>query len=232
MSVGTGIFFGAVFMGLIYLYVNTKDIWAWRKITKRVMLTILVVIVILGIVVGAVIAYDSYQVEKAIQEKERPGLVNSLEGVSIGQKLSDVRFKVAIKRAPDSDDEKDLAYVHAEKDNVLIYFDKSTNLVSSVGVRCTDDAFKYPSLYSVNIHGIQCGSSSENIISTYPEGMVRALCFSASNDETGIFASLRTYDVPAYGVQYVLETNKVSRFIIQEPKRLSEEQDKFWKPCE
>lgn len=232
MSVGTGIFLGAVFIGLIYLYVNTKETWAWRKIIKRAMLTFVSLIVASGMVIGAVIAYDSYQAEQAIQEKEKPRLVDSLEGVSIGQKISDVGFNVSVKRTPDRDDENELAYAHTEKDHVRFYFDKSTKLVSQISFKCTDDALQYPTLYSAHVHGIQCGSSSEDILSTYSEGQVRVLCFNMANDDTGKFSRFRAYDVPEYGVRYILQTNKVSSIVIMSPKRLSEEQNTIWKACE
>ena len=37
ISVSVGIFFGAVFLGLIYLYVNTRERWNWSRIAKRTM---------------------------------------------------------------------------------------------------------------------------------------------------------------------------------------------------
>ena len=35
MSVGEGIFYGLVSLGIIYLYIQTKDRWNWKKIVFR-----------------------------------------------------------------------------------------------------------------------------------------------------------------------------------------------------
>lgn len=232
MSVGTGIFLAALFLGLVYLYVNTKDNWPWRKIVKRTGLTMLILTVLFGVVIGGVIGYESYQADKNHTDDQKLGLVKSLEGVTIGQKLSDVEFHVGIKRIPERDDEVEIAYSLVGKENVRFFFDKSTNLVTLMDFTCNDDAIQYPALYSLKIHSVTCGDSSEKILSIYPSQLTRVLCLTPDKEDVEKFNNVRAYDVPQYGVRYILKTNKVVGVVITAPDRLEGSWGDHWKYCQ
>ena len=45
MSIAFSIFLAAVFLGVIYLYINTRGRWNWPRITKRAL-------VILGVLIA------------------------------------------------------------------------------------------------------------------------------------------------------------------------------------
>jgi|GEM_PF-3060197 len=82
MELGTGIFWSAIFLGMVALFIATKDRWNW----KRILLWPLGVIATL-VVVGMLIGYLSEQY------RNRPKKLTELWGVSLTDTYSDVKFK-------------------------------------------------------------------------------------------------------------------------------------------
>src|SRR5215471_7408718 len=113
MSVGLGIFLGSVVIGSVLLYLNTRDTWNWRRIRARFLITI-------GILVGVVtlLSVGFFTYEKWDQ---RLKLVTRLEGISVGEKLSDVVFRLGtfVRLQPDKDvvqrNKDDQVYEQKEK---------------------------------------------------------------------------------------------------------------------
>jgi hypothetical protein len=85
MSVGLSVFLGSLFLGTIILYLKTRGEWNWRTIWKRIGLAVFSLVAVLAIAIAATVGYGKWQ--------ERPQVVTSLEGVVLGEKLSDAVFR-------------------------------------------------------------------------------------------------------------------------------------------
>jgi len=87
MDTGTGLFSGLVILGIIYLYTQTKDRWNWKKIVFSI---IGVFILLIGIL------WASLWVPKqltTIPVVDKPKLITSYDGISLGDTLADIEFK-------------------------------------------------------------------------------------------------------------------------------------------
>ncbi|MHB1290796.1 MAG: hypothetical protein ACYCY5_01215 [Sulfuricella sp.] len=82
MELGTGIFLSTIFLGIVALFIATKDRWNWKKI-------LLWPLGIIGAfaVIGGSIAYVYQQYE------DRPRKLTALWDVSLNDTASDVKFK-------------------------------------------------------------------------------------------------------------------------------------------
>lgn len=88
MTLGTGIFLSALFLGTIFLYHSTKDRWNWTKGMKR--LAFLVVgLIVIGSVTGL---YGKYNKGIAPAWKKAPVVYTSFWGIELGSKKADVLF--------------------------------------------------------------------------------------------------------------------------------------------
>jgi hypothetical protein len=92
MTTGEGIFWGAVVVGLIGLYVATKDRWKWQRIIKWVGVVLLVPV--LG--VAGYVGWSTWV-------ESQPRVELALYGITIGDSMDDVMYK---KGKPDRE-EKD-----------------------------------------------------------------------------------------------------------------------------
>lgn len=92
MTTGEGIFWGLAFVGLIWLYVATKDRWKWKRIMKWIGIALLIPVVGFGGWWGWMTWVDS-----------QPRLELALYGITIGDSMDDVLYK---KGKPDRE-EKD-----------------------------------------------------------------------------------------------------------------------------
>lgn len=90
MTTGEGIFWGLAFVGLIWLYVATKDRWKWKRIMKWIGIVLLIPIVCLGVWAGW---------EKWVESQPRIEL--SLYEINVGQSMDDVIYK---KGKPDKEE--------------------------------------------------------------------------------------------------------------------------------
>jgi hypothetical protein len=89
MTTGEGIFWGAVVVGLIGLYVATKDRWKWKRIVKWIGIALLIPIA--G--VAGWLGWTQW-------EESRPRLETSMYGISVGEPIDDVIYK---KGRPDKE---------------------------------------------------------------------------------------------------------------------------------
>src|SRR5262245_12675242 len=85
MSTGLGIFLGSIVIGVVLLYLKTRDQWRWRTIVKRFFASVVILVVLSIATYFAIDAYDRWA--------DRPNVVTSLKGISIGDKFSDVVFR-------------------------------------------------------------------------------------------------------------------------------------------
>lgn len=90
MTTGEGIFYGFVFLGLIWLYIATRDRWKWKRIWAWVVAA--AAVPLLGIGVWALV--DDYR-------NSLPQIQTAFWGISPGISQSDVIFT---KGKPDTED--------------------------------------------------------------------------------------------------------------------------------
>jgi hypothetical protein len=186
------VFFGFVFFGLIYLYVKTRDTWNWKKIV----LWFAGIFTVLATAFAIMIFADSF---KSIVP-ETFSKITSYDEITLGDKFNDVEFKKGkLKKIGNIKDSSDDYYVVNNK--TALYVDKKTRLVTGLIVGCAD-------YQSIKFNGVGCGDTSDFIQSKF-KGEITILC--EPEEQRDENAPLRVYDVPKYGVRYMLQMNKVVR---------------------
>jgi len=223
MSVGEGIFYGLVFLGLIYLYIQTRDRWNWKRIVLWTIGCFVALIVIFVIYISTI---DYFAKTTFIPVK--PSVVNTLNDVSIGEKVLDVQFRTGAKLKKK---DGELTYEFPNQTNVFFQADNN-GLVDRVGNWCSSDAFTYPYLNSPVANDIRCGDSSERILEKFGgKDNVRILCLKKRINNIDP-ESARSYDAVEYGVRFVLITNKVSGIYIYRPEELKKsDMSENWGEC-
>jgi len=81
MNTGLAILLSSIFIGLIILYISTKDSWSWKKILIR--LTISIFIITFTVIIG-IIVYSEI--------KDRPRHAAEFWDISLGASKADVKF--------------------------------------------------------------------------------------------------------------------------------------------
>jgi hypothetical protein len=61
MSVGTGIFLGAVVLAIVYLYKITRDRWKWPNLARRGMVALGLALVVVALGVVSVLIYEKIE---------------------------------------------------------------------------------------------------------------------------------------------------------------------------
>ena len=217
MSVGLGVFLGSLFLGTIILYLKTRGEWNWRTIWKRIGLTVFSLVAVLVIAIAATVGHGKWQ--------ERPQVVTSLEGVVLGEKLSDAVFRYGeFKEKTPEDRQKggsdgDKRYHNDEK---RIMVDVRDGRIESIIYSC-NSASDY-----TTTGGITCGRSGEEIFSRFG-GDVRVQCPTKMDDATDKL--IRVYDVPNFGVRYFLHKDTVIAFFVMDKKSLINATGINWRPC-
>lgn len=233
MSLGTGIFLASIVLGLVYLYINTRETWNWGKITKRAGQSVLGVLGVIFLGIGALYVYESIDKPSVKAKDSKPGVVSSLEGISIGDRLSDVEFRLGSKKDREQQPGDEIFYELTSKTNVKFNINRETKLVTMIAFECTNDAFSYPNLYSFSVHGVKCGMSSDEILSRYEPRSVRVLCYyKEKGKEDSVINAFRAYDIPKYGIRYILSTNQVTHVVIRSPEQTEAAILQHWKPCQ
>jgi hypothetical protein len=81
MSVGTGIFFSALFLGIVALYIATKDRWSWKKLLLWPSVALLTLGAATG---GGFYVYHTWQ--------DRPKVQQEFWGVRLRASMADLKF--------------------------------------------------------------------------------------------------------------------------------------------
>jgi hypothetical protein len=221
MSIGLGIFLGCVFLGTIYLFIHTRDTWHWKTIWKRGFLVVLGSVFI-SVLVIATIIYGFLLYEES---QQRPQVVSSLKGITIGDTLSDVMFKYGdVKKLGEDKDKvpkdgEEISYWSAKRDLAV---DVRNNIVTKVWHLCNSKEVDYE-----EVNGIACGDTGERINTKFPN-KVRMLCPKTNDKDLSLS---RNYDVVEYGTRYVLDENKVTGFLIMETRELQSMFGVNWDVC-
>lgn len=184
-------FFASVFLGLIYLYIKTRDTWNWKKIV----LWFIGSIVGLVAIIFAVIYGNTF---RAVVPTVAT-VITSYDDISLGDKFSDVEFRKGKFKKEDS---SKLAtdYLYSLDNKTAIFVDKNSQKVTGVLIGC-----QY--YWTASLNGVGCGDSGDSIQSKF-KGEVKVLC-SPPDSITAKEDPVRAYDVPKYGVRYLLQKNQV-----------------------
>lgn len=206
MGIGIGIFSGLVVLGMIYLYTQTKDRWDWSRLMKYLLTGISILI---ALPVAIILGYFGYD-EIKDRVSSRPSLVSGIDGINLGDKISDIAFKYKLKEyyaRPGNDGQQFLI----EDTNLSIYRLEKANTVSVILISCEmTEVKKFNSTF--------CNKSSEDILKKYGEKNVKVYCDEDSKSQKNYDeAPSRVYDVRQYGLSFGLKLNKVEWVIIDKP---------------
>lgn len=220
MSAGEGIFYGLIFIGLIYLYLQTKDRWNWKKV---ILWVVGIVFAIIAIFLAYIFIADKLHSGKLIPQS--PQVVTSMFDIHLGEKVADAKFRTG--GVNKKDDPKSGYVLPSDKSKI---FWATDGLVSRIGTWCSDDAMKYPSIDSVEVNGIRCSYTGEQILDRYGKDKIRIACFKNTKGDPEA-ENARAYDAVNYGVRYVLLTNKVSGIFITQVENLKDLSGENWGEC-
>lgn len=218
MSIGEGIFYGLVFLGIIYLYIQTRDRWNWKKIVLRLFGGIV------GLLLIAVLIdyfFDKFS-RNSFKDSQKPKVISGINGIELGAKLSDVIFKTGSIKDKNQED----VYLFPSEDNKRFAVDKATKTIRSIQHACSSNDLDYPNTYSPNINGVKCGDPDVVIFMNYGRENINVLC------NKGGSGNVRRYEATDFGVVHFLVTNKVQIFTIHSPNDLKKSNDDKWHKCE
>lgn len=214
MSGGLGLFLGCLFIGTIHLFVSTREQWNWSRIFKRTLLTVggigfLAVVTVAGLIV------------KGSWWDKRPTLIQTLGGISLGEKRNDILFKYAdFKIQNDANPDKSGEHYYSSNKSMSVSFEDGK---ASVLMRICDK-----SEYQPSVNGFGCNDKSESIISKFGN-RVRISCFK-STKKGG--KPTRAYDIVDYGTRYILEEDSLQVVVIATPQTLESMIGANWVKCD
>lgn len=247
MSVGSGIFLAGVCLALVALYAVTRDRWAWRLVLARGAIAFLGLAVIVGV---GVYGYARWE--------ERPRLVNSLGGATLGDSKADVTFKLgAGQLAPRYDVAKIDDYLASEaaKQSPEYAEEARKARAAAVALLAKGEEFlaKNASYQFGNLsvefkdgfaYTIQHGCKTDGLDATTVNGItcgatgeqirekfgssVRVLC---STRKIGDADERRVFDVVELGTRYRLFQNRVDGFTVAKPEDLRDFTKNNWSAC-
>jgi len=191
---------------------------AFKKILKWVAAAVLAIFT-LGSLTGLVI-YGFYAI------KDMPTIVNEINGVAIGDKVSDVLFKSngykpekqIVNENGSKQNSNQISYANT---NERMYVTFENGLVEDILYDCRKE-YEYTS-----ISKISCGDSSEDIKKRFGN-KVRVLCHMNKDFRN----ELRVYDVVDYGIRFQLHYNKVVGINIFKPEKLNNLVCINWSECD
>jgi hypothetical protein len=196
MSLGTSIFLSSLLLGLIYLYIKTKNDWNWKKIFIIIagIAILLVAVFLITVFWDKVFTKSDYFYAR----KDYSGIINSYQGVSIGDKLSDVQFKFGKLEEIDSTKKDDDTRIYWIEKKFLIFVSNKSNKVDFIVALCEKGILE-------KFNGIECNDTGEKLEKTFGKNLI--IQCNTSKDSSNRFT--RVYAVPKYATRYYLEKNKV-----------------------
>ncbi len=187
MSLGSGIFLSALFLGLIALFIFTKDRWRWKRIVLK---SVVAVVGLFGVAAGGTYGYYAYQ------DRSRPH--TELWDLKIGMSRADVLF--AKGEPTDRGDEKMWQYDLSPP--------RGGEAVDSYAVQFKNDRVRYvlfsgQPIYSPKISGINGYSTIKDIEEKFgkPSSMYE------SKDKLD-----RIYNFKDHNLAFLMSKGKVSAF--------------------
>jgi hypothetical protein len=184
MSIGIAIFLSAVLLGIIILFISTKDRWNWKKI----ILWPITVLVGLSILLG--VGYYIYQ-----SISNRPKLQTTFWDISLNSTKGDIKF---LKGEPDKQsDDKNWIYSKGGESIIQIGFDNNKILF----IIYKGHNLNAPSL----LQGIYIGTNYDKIIKkfglpSYMSISLDELRRTLSYDKYNLVFSFKENQLYAYGI--------------------------------
>lgn len=201
MSLGTSIFLSSLLLGLIYLYIKTKEDWDWKKI----FIVIASIIGILVVVILIAVYWDKVFTKSSDFDarKDYSGVIRSYQGVAIGEKLSDIQFKFGKLEEIQSTKKDDDNSIYWVEEKFLVFISNKSNKVDFIVALCEKGVAE-------KFNGIGCNDAGERLEKTFGNNL-KIQC-NVAGDSANRYT--RVYDVPKYATRYYLEKNKVESILI------------------
>jgi hypothetical protein len=216
MSLGAGILLGCLFLGCVYLYLNTREIWNWKKI----LLIAAISIVLLVIAFLLLIFWDKLfnHQSRTSSGKSYSGFIQSYDGIAIGDNISDIEFKLGKLKSEGKTQSGGSDIFKPSKDShKVIYTEPSGKTVEFIGIDC--EKYNYDSF-----NGVKCGTSSEEILKKHKDRLKIWCPISLDKDAD----PYRVYDLIEFGTRFYLQKNHVVGIrilkpdVMKNPKHLKE----------
>jgi hypothetical protein len=189
---------------------------AVKKLLKWIAAAVIALVLLASLIgLGVFIFYEI---------KDRPQVTSELKGVTLGEKLNDVMFKNPgfekdKKQEPDFFNEikpHEIKFTNKET-KTFVYF--KDNLVTKVAYSCSG------SLEFTEVSKISCRDTSETLQKRFGKKL-RVHCYRILEDK------LRAYDVPKFGIRYLLWENQVFGFVISNPLEMILSDSVNWIACD
>jgi hypothetical protein len=214
MSIGLGIFLASLYLGTIYLYVQTRDRWNWSKLIARSGFLVVGGAMGAALIYGGIVGYETWQA--------RPKVITGVGPVGAGDSWPDVVFKLGkfeeIKPESDPQHPDEHWYRH---ETLPLHTNVRQGRVAYVVYHCYDgDRQQYGPF-----NGIRCGDDGSSVLKAFGD-KVRVLCRKQKD-----LQHLRVYDVVEYGTRYVMSSNKVSSVGVAQPALLATFHGINWDKC-
>jgi hypothetical protein len=179
MTLGTAIFLSSVVLGIVILFISTKDRWNWKKIILWPILVVVSISILLGV---------GYYIYQSISNRPKPQ--TTFLGISLDSTKGDIKF---LKGEPiKGSDDKFWSYSTEQgKSSFFIIFKDSKIWV--IG-------YDGEILYGNSLQGVYIGASYDEIIKKFGQPSF----VSISEEE---LERILSYD--KYNVFFVLKENRV-----------------------
>jgi hypothetical protein len=206
MSIGTGIFLSSLLLGLIYLFLKTRKDWNWRRILIiTTVITSLVMAIILITVFWDELLKKSSDTDT---EKKYSGIIQSYQGISLGEKITNLEFKYGRLKPQGKTLGNVPIYTIETKPSLVIYKNLSSDSVDFLGVDCTGSKDSF--------NGIKCGMNSDELLKQHGN-KVKVWCpKELAKDED----PYRVYDIAEFGTRFILSKNQVIHIRIYKPNEM------------
>lgn len=216
MEIGTGIFLGCVFLGVIYVCVKINN---WKKVIKWGVGLPIGILAIIGL---GLYLYSEWE--------NRSKVITSLDGISIGEKINDVFFKHPDFQLYNSNLETSKESELYENSDKSVRISVKGGRVEYISHFCKED-YDY-----TNINGVACGDSGDDLLSKLGD-KIRIRCSKSdpdfSEDINLQFKKFsRAYDDVKHGVRYLMWKNKVDGFFVIDNKELETPKNTHWQKCD
>ena len=183
MSLEIAIFLSSVFLGIIILFISTKDRWNWKKIILWPVLVLIGLSILLGV---------GYYIYQSISNRPEPQ--TSFWGISLDSTRGDIKF---LKGEPDKDSD-DENWVYVKEGKSLFHIKFKDNKVRYI-------AYDGDFLHGPSIQGVNIGSKHDEVVKKFgkpsyvsisEDELVRILSY----DRYHVFFLLKENTVCNYGI--------------------------------
>jgi len=201
MSVGTGIFLSSIFIGIVVLYLSTKDRWNWKRGAKWLGLAFVAVCIIGGIGVWGFL----HTSQPIIDSLSMPKVQTNLWELELGMSEADLIFKKgkAITNVSRKNDKQTILYDYKDREGRWFVGVSNKKVVS---IMLVGEKFSFRKLQDISF-----GSSLDQLTDKFGE----PTRMKEADDHTA-----RTFFFDKYNLMFWLEKGKVIGYGItsQRPK--------------